>query len=591
MDFRVMVFGLLFWLPTAFGNPMKQMDELVLLINQYPKQAQDQINKIESTQTTATPVYEQLRLQLLKCKTLAALGDNQAAINLAKLYEAKSKQVNVNDVRPYFLLCMAESYLQLGNINEALPLFDTVINMAKEKEQFQALSSALRMRGDFEISAGNYASALEDLRFAIDVLSLNFTQNNNWVWEPETFFYISLSHLFNMTGDLDKSISYIHKALATDELEGKIHYLALIGAARKYFDNNQLELSQSYVEEAKKIVPELEGELDIAWSYATLGGMEFNLGNLHEAQKRLKLALMYFERGYQLGYTLRVKRLLAQVHFGLNEAHKAIPMMKEIISQAKELKLHHDLLEFYEILAKHYASTGDYESAYNYKVKSYAATAKYNEQTSNARFIQYKARLDRQASIHNQPNTQIVTHSQRLLTTNQTITIILFVLGVVGLLIGLVFYFQKKQLRSIENQNVNSVDSVELRATNMLLKAKQYNYSVTALVTKLNSLSDTEKTQVLEAIHDVLREGDLLLQHDSDEWVVLLPKVNNVAGYKIIRQITHSLPSTLMKQTFGLSTFKSFDNLDSLVKRAYLERLSQIKRREVKDDSNHPIAM
>ncbi|MEE2028776.1 hypothetical protein DIKCMJMK_02659 [Shewanella oneidensis] len=186
MDFRALALSLLLWLVPLWACANDQLDKLTQQVYQYPTKALAQITELEKQQQTDnTSNIDKLRLSILKCQNLLQLGENEAAINLAQMGEAHAKQLKLDQARPYFFNCQADAYLNYDNIQDALPLLDSAITLARRYQQPQALIDALRLRGQLDTNTDNFSSAIEDLRIAIDIYPDIHTQTQNWIWPPE----------------------------------------------------------------------------------------------------------------------------------------------------------------------------------------------------------------------------------------------------------------------------------------------------------------------------------------------------------------------------------------------------------------------
>ncbi|MCD8551702.1 MAG: hypothetical protein LRY74_17100, partial [Shewanella xiamenensis] len=164
MDFRVLALSLLLWLCPLWvsANDQLDLDALTEQVYQYPTKAFAQITALEKLQgTDKYNDINRLRLSMLKCQSLLQLGENEAAINLAQLGEASAKQLKLDQARPYFLNCQADANLNYDNIQEALPLLDSAISLARRYQQPQALIDALRLRGQLDTNTDNFSSAIE----------------------------------------------------------------------------------------------------------------------------------------------------------------------------------------------------------------------------------------------------------------------------------------------------------------------------------------------------------------------------------------------------------------------------------------------
>lgn len=195
MDFRIFALSLLSWLFSYGTSAGEQLDELTQLVYQYPAEAFCQISTLEKQQTPENSTdIDRLRLSILKCRNLVQQGENEAAINLTQLGEAKAKQLKLDQARAYFLICQADAYLNYDKIQNSLPLLDSAITLAGRYQQPQALVDALRLRGQLDTDADNLSSSIEDLRLAIDIYPELDTQPQNWVWPPQAYVYAAMGN-------------------------------------------------------------------------------------------------------------------------------------------------------------------------------------------------------------------------------------------------------------------------------------------------------------------------------------------------------------------------------------------------------------
>ncbi|MCL1077023.1 hypothetical protein D5R81_04010 [Parashewanella spongiae] len=586
MDFRYLVLGLLLWLPNVHSSPMKQMDELVPLISQSPSKAYEKINYLQSKQSDTLSPRESLRLNVLKCFTLITLGESKAAINLALLGAAKAKSSNISEAQPYFLTCMSEANIDLGNFKEGLPLLDTSIALSKEYQQPQALSYALRMRAQHGTNSEDYGSVIEDLRLMLDVYRDIFTQKNNWFWSSEAYIYLTAANFWYSSGDLENGLKYLSLSLNAKDSIGAIHHRILLTASKINFHTNNFEISKAQLTEAKASISSLDSSLEMAYSYAIIASIHVDFGQFNQAESFVLLALTKMKSRFKFIDVMRVNRLLAQIKFSQGKPEEALKLMKTIVAQANRLKQYGDLKEFYHILKDYYLSQNDYPKAYEYLNKALEATNEANKTLNSARFIQYKARLDRQAALNNKDKfsefkskpTRNLLYDQWMIVAATFVTLIIIALFVLG--------NHRKKLATKRKAKANEKRTIFTQLDEILNQAKFNEYPLSLLLVDISKLTDNQYEKLEQGGNDVLREQDFMVRYSDTEWLILLPHTTNAGCHRIIRQFQINLKQyTNDEHIFGMSSLQQFDSLDSLIKRANLDRLTQFKNRQIRVNS------
>lgn len=579
MDFRILTLSLL-WLMPLWACANDQLDKLTEEIYQYPTQTLAQITALEKQQSmrNASDV-DKLRLSILKCQNLLQLGENEAAINLAQLGKAQAKRLNLDQARPYFLNCQADAYLNYDNIQEALPLLDFAITLARRYQQPQALIDALRLRGQLDTNTDNFSSAIEDLRIAIDIYPDIHTQTQNWIWPPEAYVYAAMGNLLYATQDLPQAMHYAKLALKTADAKGKVQQILLQNAARIALANGEYEYSDQLEKQAKMLLPEINSPLELAYSYAILASIAFDKGKIDIAEEYNTIAINTFEQQNQRTAMMRSTRLLAQIRFAQHKDQAALTLMHSAIEQGETLKQYTDLTWFYGILSDYYQAQDNYPLAYAFLQKRFAAAELANKSMNNARILQYKARLNQQGSANfSEDDPQGNGNLMQPLTVDRIFNIWLWV--VLLLLGGAIWYFIAKKHKCALATDAKPHHLVPLQQLELTLHcAKQGAYPLTLLCFNASQIRQADPSALVERLQDKLREQDILLRYSMDEIIIALPYTSTEGAQRVVNQLTPTIQTWQgsNKVNIGIAAMQHFDTVDSLVKRASINQLSKLK--------------
>ncbi|MGL5468889.1 MAG: diguanylate cyclase domain-containing protein [Shewanella sp.] len=587
MDFRALALSLLLWLVPLWACANDQLDKLTQQVYQYPTKALAQITVLEKQQQTDnTSNIDKLRLSILKCQNLLQLGENEAAINLAQMGEAHAKQLKLDQARPYFFNCQADAYLNYDNIQDALPLLDSAITLARRYQQPQALIDALRLRGQLDTNTDNFSSAIEDLRIAIDIYPDIHTQTQNWIWPPEAYVYAAMGNLLYATQDLPQAMYYTKLALNSADAKGKVQHVLLLNGARIALDNGEREYSDQLEKQSKTLLPEIGSPLELAYSYAILASIALDKGKIDTAEEYISIATNTFKQQNQRVAVMRSTRLLAQIRFAQHRDEAALTLMHSAIEQGEALKQYTDLKGFYGILSDYYQAQDSYKFAYDFLQKRFDAAELANESMNHTRILQFKARLNQQglsqlSADDPQSNPSLLDQ----LNVDWAFSILF--LMTMTLLGGAIWYFIDKQSKRAPSPDTKPHHLPPLQQLELTLhSAKQGDYPLTLLLFNASQIRQVALPTLLDKLQDKLREQDILLRYLMDDIVIVLPYTSAVGAQRVVSQLTPTI-QTLQgtnKVNIGIAAMQHFDNLDSLVKRASINQLSKLKISDAPND-------
>ncbi len=584
MDFRVMVLSLFLWLFPFGASAIDQLDELTELVYQYPSKAFSQLALLEKTFAAnhINSDINQLRLSVLKCQNLLQLGENEAAINVAQLGDARAKQLKLDQARPYFLICQADANLNNNNIQNALPLLDSAITLARRYQQPQALVDALRLRGQLDTDTDNFSSAIEDLRLAIDIYPDIHTQTQNWIWPPQAYIYAAMGNLLYATHDFPQAMYYTNLGIQSSDAKGKVLHIILRNAARIALDNQEFDYSDQLEIQAKILLPELESPLELAYSYAILASIALDKGRIENAEEYIAIAINTFQKQNQKVAIMRSNRLLAQIRFAQHQDDEALILMNQAIEQGESLNQYSDLKGFYGIMSDYYLEQDDFKQAYAFLLKRYRATELANQEMNNARILQFKARLNQQniglTGNDHAPESDSILQELNVDWVYSTLFLIAMLL-----LGGMIWYLIDKQnKRAPHIEGDEPVETLVQQILSVLNNAKQGNYPLSLLIFNASQIRQVDLPSLQDELQHRLREQDKLIRYSMDEIVIVLPHTSTEGAQKVITQLVACIQpwQGSSKVNIGVAAMQQFDTLESLIKRASINQLGKVKSGE-----------
>ncbi|UJL42196.1 diguanylate cyclase [Shewanella vesiculosa] len=513
-----------------------------------------------------------LRLTLLHCFNLLEFGEFNQAITLAKQGEMKARQFKYDTARPYFIQCQADAHQSLGNTLQEQQLTEEALRLAKRYSEKQAIVNSLYARSRQNTSLENYNSAIEDLRFALDIYDEAQNQFQHWYLLPKSFIQSEISNVFFSMGDYEDALHFSEAAYKDTSFFGKIKSTVTINLALIHIALNDKTKVLYYLNLAENFSKDLDisSERDAANQYALLAIIHLYVGDYDIAEQLAHSSIALFIKYQEPLYVMRIKRTLAKVYFAQHKDIQALSLLNEIIEQATELKQFSDLEEFNQIISQYYAEQKQFESAYQFQVQRFDAAKQAAAKLNNAHFMQYKARITAQSEASTIPEKPLNNINQNL-----TIAVLIILFLSVGLVLFLV---RKPKHLNIEEQEESQQQCID----NMLNSAKQGHYQLTLLLLNINHINTMDLAFIIPRLKHTLREQDKLFRHNTDEIIIILPHTSPAGAARVATQIEQVLSEwkTALKVNIGIAGLQQLDTFDVLVKKAVINQLNKIKSQE-----------
>ncbi|MCG9697787.1 histidine kinase [Shewanella sp. Isolate11] len=575
MDFRFIVLCFSLWLAPVWADTMTELDDLAATVYQYPNDALSKITVLENNNVSVSwTEKQQLKFALIQCETYVQLGENEAAINLARLNDAKAKTLNIPQARPYFLNCMAEAYIKYGDIRHALSLLDSAIFQARELQQAQSLVQGLLLRGKINTDTDNDNSAFEDLRLARDVYPDIQQQTENWITSPEAYIYLALAELMHKKGQLNQAFTTAKLALDLGQTQGKVRLNTLLVIAKIAHFNQEFSFRDQALSQAQTLIPQIASAAELAESYTQLAEVEFLRDNPKSAIQLLTIALNTFDKQKKINDSLNASRLLAQVLLADGETAQGLNLMQQAVEIAQRTNQHDELEHCYHILSEHFAKANDFQQAYRYQLKRYQSTQSKNEYLKETRLSQIKAQLGQYQQLAQQQQPKTAQLKQQLRDNYALIGIflLLFILS----LFTLLSRFRQKNTQAPQPQGDAPLTAKE-KMDVLLSTAKQLNYPINLLLLNTQHIPIIELDKLITQVEKQLRQQDILLNNRGEKLMIMLP----FSSENEVKALVQALKTALKpwqngnKVAIGIASMQHHDTLASMIKRANVDQLSR----------------
>ncbi len=580
MDFRIVMLCLAFYLAPAQADVQDKLDALNILLYHSPSKALSEINNLESiTSSQKLTEADKLRLSLLRCETFLQLGENEAAINIARISEAKAKILNMEQARPYFFNCMAGAFSNYGDFRQALPLLDTSIRLSRELEQSQSLANGLRLRGIIDTQVDSYSSAFEDLNLANEIYVDTRVQKQHWLQLPLISIQIAMSQLLEKNHKYKQAYDLLEPALTEIQIVGKARLAGTIQLAH-IAQLNQLPTSDNLIKQAKALLPELETAFELAVAYTEIAKLEFRRGNNSRAVQLLEISLNTFSKQKNTIEKLRAQRQLAEVLLATGDQGRAIKLMDQAIKTAIHTSKYSELVVCYQILSRYFADHDEFKQAYHYQVLKFTAAENEFNFIKDTRLLQLNTKLSRQrvsnASIDSHRPTQA-----RFPWFKSEYILFTLLLGAALLV------FTLKRKRPATKASIEQTLPPEVQVENLISHSKVVGLPLSLILIDPAHIFHADRPLLTSRLKQLLREQDIVINHLGEELIILLPNTQEKGVLRIIEQIKELMEPLLhgYKASIGYAKLQQHDSLSSLIKRAEIRQLLLKNRKQTAVES------
>ncbi|WOT04990.1 histidine kinase [Shewanella youngdeokensis] len=580
MDLRIIVLCLACWISPVLASTLQQVEQLNPLVFQYPSKALSQISALEkhffgvpNSSSTLT------HLAALKCEALVQVGDNMAAIRLARVNEAKSKRLSLNTARPYFLNCLVQAYANVGDYQQALPLLHTSIKLARQLQQPQALINGLWLRSQLSTRVNHNNAAIEDLRLALDIYPEIELQKQQWTWPPKGTLYAAIGGLLAGMGETKEATIHLRNALNEQTTKGKVRLFAALEMTKFAQQNRLPEEQAKYRQVVNTQLDELGSPLELASAYKAIARIDFDGGKYNSATQLLHFSLSTFQEKADIVGIIDTLWLSANLKLQQGDEENGIALMQQAIALALENKRYIDLKNSYASLAEYFAKQKQFTQAYQYQLKQLDALEKETEALKQTWMSLLKVDVNQaqQATSQTHPFIAATTTSEGL-----PLWFIPIALLIIGLLIYFHWYQTKASMPDSLDHVVNNLEAkVEPQKAleDRLSLSQQAGYPLSLLVFNPHDIHAADVPMVLEQLKTKLRGQDIWLQQSDRQILIMLPHTTKQGAAKVINQLNDCMAmwQDNIKIAFGLAAMQQFDNLQSMIKRAKISQLSNQK--------------
>jgi len=580
MDFKIIVLCLTVWVSPVLASTLEQLEQLNTLVFQYPSKALSKINTLEN-HFTGSPSSDDvlMRLSALKCESYIQLGEHAAAINLARLSDAKAKKLKLQAARPYFLNCMAQAYTNFGNYQQALPLLYASIALSRQLKQPQALISGLWLRSKLNANVKHHDAAIEDLRLALDMFSEIRQQKQMWTWPPKGYLHSAIAKQLSLIGEQSEAKKHLTKALDDKRTQGKVLLFIALEKAAFAQHNQRPALQDKYTQIARSKLAELGTPSELALAYKTIATIDFNSGKYSSAEQLVNLSLRTFEKETDVIGTISALKLNAQIKLKQYREAAGLTLMAKAITLAQERSRYSDLKDSYAILSAYFAKQDKFVLAYQYQQQQLAALEKETDSIKDIWLSQLKSGLSREEQVAMPVHSLIATTAPSSLLPKSLIPIAIMIISVALFII----WYQRKVPQQKQAQQValplTSKSDKEKGLEELLNTSKQAGYPLSLLVFNSSQINKADMPIVLEQLNVKLREQDVLLKRPENQLLIMLPHTSEKGALNVINQLTGTIEMWQegIKVNIGLACMRQFDDLESMIKRANVNQLRKIK--------------
>jgi len=267
------------------------------------------------------------------------------------------------------------TYLNTGDYDEALDIFNSTLIQANEKRDLDASSHLTNNIGIIHFYRGNVDSALVYWEKALGLSDEIGDQNLS------SGIRANMGNAYFMKGELDKTLGIYEKNVASHRMLDNKYNIAngLSNLVYLYSVNNQVEKSISAGEESITLFKDVESRRGVAFSQSNLGKTYFyNLLNLDIALDYFNISLTEFLKIDSKRMLIVSYEQIGKIHAIKGEYDEAIKKYNKSLEIAEKMKNFGSMADLNSALGMVYFYIGEFELAEEYLTKSLSTMEELN---------------------------------------------------------------------------------------------------------------------------------------------------------------------------------------------------------------------
>lgn len=393
-----------------------------------------------------------------------SIGFLKSALKYAELIKDQER-INL------FLNQISTNYHSSGQLDSAAAYFEKAIQSKEKIRDLEGLTSDYIALGKLQKEKGNYPEAQKNL-----VSALRIAES-----EKDTFY---LTTILSEIGDV-----YASQSIWSDAEKNYRKALALAQSKNSKFAEagchknlGSLFIKQSKIpqaiesyEAALEIYKELNSKINIGDVLTSLGQLYNDNNQFAEAKIHLKEALALRSNSSDKLGILSTKLALAWIEIDYGDLSTGLEYANQCLAICQEIGDKKGLSESYALLAKGYASAGEFEKAYGfhqlYKVNSDSLISVDKTKAINELELRYKTeKMDKEIA---QQRIEIEAQNLKIQERNNQLLLLGGGLTVFGLLITLLFFINRKN-QQLSQQKIEVLNrEQETKLLKAILKGEE----------------------------------------------------------------------------------------------------------------------
>jgi len=441
-----------------------------------------------------------------------------------------------------FILGYVKGYNLLGLIcgrqskhRESSAYFSQAIGYARKYGYSKDLGNILSNATSLHLNMADYDKAFQ---YATEALNIRI-KNKDTLGIAQGYRTLAKSYFYK--GEVDKSITYVNKALEIfRQLNNKRNLQrALIDAGVIYIEAKKYPIALQRLQESAKIAASI-GDT------GTLTMLYLNTGLCYDQMKQNKAAELYYLKAIQNAKVNEEYDTGVVAHNNLGELYlsdknykKAALHLNEALAGAKAVNSFADIKDIYGNLARLYAEQQDFKKAYfNKELFAIYADSVMNEDKIDA--VEEMAAKFETKEIEDKnkllvkENALTKLRAEQENTQKKNLLYVLLFLGIIIVVGALAVYFYVKQ-KNTSNANKNN----ELKQK--LLLTQMNPHFIFNSVDNIQSLIYAKKND--EAINYLTKFSKLtrqILENSTENYIPLSEELLMTANYLVIQQLLYN---------------------------------------------------
>ncbi|WP_345339964.1 tetratricopeptide repeat-containing diguanylate cyclase [Corallincola platygyrae] len=493
--------------------------------------------------------------------------------------------------------CHARAIERQGQLDEALTIYNDLIEVADAPGLDYQLSWVYASRGQLNSYRGNYRDSIKDITKAFALFEKSGVDDQHYMLQMMN----AMGNTYGYMKQNDKALEYYYRVVDLLAEFGDLvgQSVATYNISNVLMDMERWQEAKTWAEKSRRLALEAKDELGVAYADVHIATCFANMGQLSEAIEVARQMYPIFTRYREMEGAASTLLKQARWMDELGDTEEAIPLAEEGLKLYRDSDAVAGIEKSLALLAELYANTEQHELAYDAMKERFELSEKIFDKDMNREVARMEAEFKRRTQdkenqllrLQNESKQARIAEVERM--RGYAVLFVATLIMVAVVLTWLLFVNRKVTRQMVDMARKDPLTGLSNRRHVLELlraekeRAKRYseNFCVALMdVDHFKAINDTHGhhagDQVLCAIAKMLgrevRVVDTASRYGGEEFLILFPNTDEIHAAPILERIRLAMTKLevedvprIITASIGYAEYRGEDSsLEELLKRA-----------------------